>query len=155
MGSFLQDIRYAARGMRRTPGVSLVVIVTLYVPISFTDRELTAFGSMYNHSVVARLKPGVTVAAADAEAKAITGQLVRDLYPAEFQQTGFALSASATPIRDETVGRIQTTLYVLMAAVVVVLLIACADGANLMLTRAPRANVRWPSVPRSAPGAVA
>jgi predicted permease len=108
----------------------------LYIPISFTDRELTAFASMYNHSVVARLKPGVTVAAADAEAKAITRQIVGDLYPAEFHQTGFPLSASATPIRDETVGRIETTLYVLMAAVSVVLLIACADVANLMLTRA-------------------
>jgi predicted permease len=108
----------------------------LYVPISFTDRELMAFGSMYNNSVVGRLKAGVTVAAADAEAKAVTSQIVRDLYPANMRNGGFNLSASATPIRDETVGRIQTTLYVLLAAVAVVLLIACADIANLMLTRA-------------------
>jgi putative ABC transport system permease protein len=108
----------------------------LYVPISFTDFELTAFGSMYNNSVVGRLKAGVTVAAADAEARAVTAQIVRDLYPAAMRDGGFNLSASATPIRDETVGRIETTLYVLLVAVGVVLLIACADIASLMLTRA-------------------
>jgi len=106
----------------------------LYVPISFTNRELTAFASMYNKTVVARLKRGVTVSAAEAEARTITRQIVPEVYPADLRQ--IELTAYVIPIRDETVGRIQTTLYVLFAAMAVVLLIACADIANLMLTRA-------------------
>jgi putative ABC transport system permease protein len=108
----------------------------LYVPISFTDRELTGFGSMFNNSVVARLKAGVAVAQADAEVKTISGRLVQEIYPQELKEMGLSLSAMALPLRDETVGNVETVLVVLMAAVGVVLLIACADIANLMLTRA-------------------
>ena len=108
----------------------------LYVPISFTRDELGAFGSMYNNTVVGRLAPGVTVAQADAEARAVAEQMTKEIYPAALQQMGLTLSASVVPLRDETVGRVETLLYVLLAAVGVVLLIACADLANLMLTRA-------------------
>ena len=108
----------------------------LYVPISFTNDELGAFGSMYNNTVVGRLAPGVAVAQADAEARAVAEQMTKEIYPAALQQMGLTLSASVVPLRDETVGRVETLLYVLLAAVGVVLLIACADLANLMLTRA-------------------
>ena len=106
----------------------------LYVPIGFTPRERAAFGSMYNNSVVARLAPGTTVARADSDVRSVVSRLVDEIYPAAFR--GFPLSASATPLRDETVGRVKTLLYVVFAAGVVVLLIACADIASLMLTHA-------------------
>jgi predicted permease len=108
----------------------------LFVPISFTEDELAAFGSMYNNTVIGRLAPGVTVAQADAEARAICERMTKEIYPSALQQMGLTLSASVVPLRDEIVGRVQTLLYVLLAAVGVVLLIACADLANLMLTRA-------------------
>jgi putative ABC transport system permease protein len=108
----------------------------LFVPISFTDMERGAFGSMYNNSVVARLKPGVTVAQADAEVKAAVRTTALEIYPAFLQGLADGISASAVSLRDETVGRTQTLLLVLFAAVLMVLLIACADLANLMLTRA-------------------
>jgi putative ABC transport system permease protein len=108
----------------------------LFIPISFSNRELTGFGSMYNNSVVARLKPGVTIQQADAEVRAIATNLVAEIYPAPMRDGGFALSASAVSLRDETVGGVERLLYILLAAIAVVLLIACADVANLMLTRA-------------------
>jgi putative ABC transport system permease protein len=107
----------------------------VFVPISFTDFERGAFGSMYNNSVVARMKRGISVAQADAEASAIVTAAAQAMYPATLQGLAENVTASVTPLRQETVGRVQTLLSVLLAAVAVVLLIACADIANLMLTR--------------------
>jgi putative ABC transport system permease protein len=105
----------------------------VYTPISFTPIELRAFGSMYNNSVVARLKPDVTPAQAATEADAITGHLVRELYPAEL--LGIPLTMRVTPLAEDVIANVRRILYMLLAAVAVVLLIACADIACLMLTR--------------------
>src|SRR5688572_6637634 len=53
----------------------------VYLPISFTAGERGAFGSMYNSSVVARMKPGVTVAAVDADTRALVRANAQSLYP--------------------------------------------------------------------------
>jgi predicted permease len=111
----------------------------LFVPISFTNGELNGFASMYNNSVVGRLKTGVTAEQANAEARAVVAQLVSDIYPAEFH-TGFKLSGSVSPLRTETVGRVERLLQILFVAVMIVLLIACTDVASLMLTRAVGRN---------------
>ena len=109
----------------------------LYVPVSFTAIELGGFGMMYNNSVVARLKPGVSPQQAGAEAAAVAKQLVADIYPAVLRDNGFpSLTATVTPMREVVVGNIRRLLVVLLAAVGVLLLIACADIACLMLTRA-------------------
>jgi putative ABC transport system permease protein len=108
----------------------------IYVPISFSAGERSGFGSMYNNSVVARLKPAVTPGQADAEARSVVSTAALELYPAALKDLAGILGASATPLRDETVGRIATLIYVLFAAVAVVLVIACADIATLTLTRA-------------------
>jgi predicted permease len=109
----------------------------LYVPISFTPIELGGFGMMYNNSVVARLKSGVTPEQAAAEAAAVAKQLVGDIYPAALRDNGFPnVTATVTPLREVVVGNVRRLLVVLLAAVGVLLLIACADIACLMLTRA-------------------
>ena len=108
----------------------------IYVPIAFTDGELRAFGSMYNNSVVARLKPGVSVDQARAEGALLTRQNAAGMYPAELRELVNLLTTTVVPLRDEIVGSISRILYVLLAAVGAVLLIACADLAALMLTRA-------------------
>ncbi len=77
---------------------------------------------------------GITPGQADAEIRSVADNLVRDVYPAEF--AGFKVAASSVPLRDETVGRVERLLQILLAAVIVVALIACADVASLMLTRA-------------------
>ena len=108
----------------------------VFIPISLTAAERSGFGSNYNISVIGRLKQGVTSDRADAEARELVHANAVELYPASLDGLGNVISASAAPLRDEVVGGARTLLLVVFAAVALVLLIACADIASLMLTRA-------------------
>jgi putative ABC transport system permease protein len=108
----------------------------VYVPIGFTPRERRAFGSMYNISVIARLKAGVTTTQADADTRALVRSNASEIYPAEFSDLAGALGGSAASLADEVIGRSRTLLWVAFGAAGFVLLIACADIASLMLARA-------------------
>src|SRR5579862_678696 len=78
-----------------------------------------------------RLRPGVTLAQARAEL-ALTGRQLAKQYPETNAGTGMV----AHPLRDEVVGDIGSTLWLLLGAVSVVLLIACVNIASLLLARA-------------------
>ena len=80
---------------------------------------------------VARLAPDVTVDQAQKELTALTDRMQKD-----FAATNKDWSARAIPLRNEIVGFFRPALYVLMAAVSLLLLIACINVANLMLARA-------------------
>ncbi len=82
-------------------------------------------------SVIARIKPDATVSAAQAEMSAIAAALGTEL--PEFD-TGW--SVKVVPLRDELAGDIRPALLLLSGAVAFVLLIACANVANLLLSRA-------------------
>jgi putative ABC transport system permease protein len=108
----------------------------VFLPMSFTTEQQQAYGMQYNHSVVARLKPGVTIEQARAAAPLLARRF-EERYPAFFQRIpGFSLGVKVTPFRDEIVGNVQALLFVMLAAVLMVLLIGCANVANLMLARA-------------------
>lgn len=80
---------------------------------------------------LARLQPGVTVAQAQAEAYRLAERLARD-HPASNAGVTFEVQA----LRDLYVGNVRAYLWLLFAAVVLVLLMACANVANLLLSRA-------------------
>ena len=107
----------------------------LFVPESFTKKELSDIGNMFNHSVIARLKPGVTVAQAQADVQRILRYLETRVYPAYMTAEGVHLGGEVMPLREYVVGGVQPILLVLLGAVGFVLLIGCADIASLLLTR--------------------
>jgi predicted permease len=82
-------------------------------------------------AVAGRLKPGVSISQAQA-AMRIAGERFRRLYPKSMDRDE---SVAVVPMRDAMVGDVKKALYVLLAAVAFVLLIACANVANLLLAR--------------------
>jgi predicted permease len=101
-----------------------------WAPIHFAPAERANQGSHYLN-VVARLKPGVTLERAREEMNVIAKRLQAQ-YPRQNDRVG----AVVVPLREELLGRTRLAVLVLMGAAGCVLLIACANLANLLLARA-------------------
>ncbi|HEX3986742.1 MAG TPA: ABC transporter permease [Acidobacteriaceae bacterium] len=108
----------------------------LWVPMSFTaeERRPDAAGD-WNFGMVGRLKPGVSLDQAHADAERVAQQDMREL-PADLST--FKFRAVVRALRGVTVRNAKPLLRVLLLAVTVVLLIACANLASLLLVRAVR-----------------
>ena len=101
----------------------------MWKPLAWTGAE-RAIRDDHNYGVVARLKPGVTLQQARAEMDTISNRLAQQ-YPKDNKGWG----ATAISLRDDLVGDVRPALLILLGAVAFVLLIACANVANLVLAK--------------------
>ena len=103
--------------------------IELWLPIDFTTEPMRA---RFNHflTVIARLKPGVTLDGAQQEMDAISAQLQREVV---LQNQGHGSHVIA--FQEQLVGKVRPSLLVLTAAAAFILLIACVNVASLLLAR--------------------
>jgi predicted permease len=115
------------------PTVASIPQPDLFLPLPLSAKEMQSQGDE-NYNLLAQLKRGATIAQAQSELNLIPGRLTQqfpDRYPASRR-----FSLTVKPLLEQVVGDIRRALLVLLGAVACVLLIACANVANLLLTRA-------------------
>jgi putative ABC transport system permease protein len=108
----------------------------LWVPMSFTPTETTSAGEAnWSFSMVGRLKPGITRAQAETDAERVAQETMRNYPPF---MASLHIRAVVRSLHEETVEQARPLVRTLFLAIVVVLLIACANLAGLLLVRAIR-----------------
>jgi putative ABC transport system permease protein len=101
----------------------------LWIPYQPTQNQLTR-RFMHGTNLIGRLKPGVTPEQAHSELNVIASRIEQ-----QFNDSHAGTTARVVPLQEEIVGTVRPILFVLLAAVAFVLLIACANVASLLLTR--------------------
>jgi predicted permease len=108
----------------------------LWLPLSLKPEDFTAgSAASWNSRMVGRLKPGITAEQAQSDAEGVARKTMRD-FPAYMRS--FGIHAVVTPLHEDTVEQARPLVRTLLLAVIVVLLIACANLAGLLLVRAIR-----------------
>jgi predicted permease len=113
-------------GANMIPGLQFALQNDVWMPLAFTNEDKQQHGNL-NLAVIGRLKPGVTPLQAETELRALQKNL--PLGTVDY-------TLNVLPLHQQMVGKIRKLLLVLLATVAFVLLIACANIANLLLARA-------------------
>ena len=103
----------------------------VWLPLALLDQETRASRVWHSVRVLGRLRPGVGLAEARTDLQTVSARLAA-AYPATNRNMGVLLK----PLREELVGRLRPAMLSLLGAVVLVLLIACVNVANLLMVRA-------------------
>jgi predicted permease len=102
----------------------------LWIPLDMSKEKIGTRGS-HQWKAIGRVKNGVTIAQARADLRTIAERIER-----QFPDSNRGVDAIVTPMRDDLVGNVQLQLWILFGSVALVLVIACANVANLFLARA-------------------
>jgi putative ABC transport system permease protein len=104
----------------------------LWVPMSFTEQELTTGAASWNFAMVGRLKAGITAAQAQSDAERVARETMRSYPPF---MSSLRIQAVVRSLHERTVEQARRLVRTLFLATMVVLLIACANLAGLLLVR--------------------
>jgi predicted permease len=126
----MNDVRHEVIGVAPKTFVFRDRDIDYWIPMRLPPQFANTRSSHFL-TVVARLKPGVSLEAADGEMKSIAARLTE-----EYPDTNRNVGASVVSVRDEVVGDTRVELIVLMIAAMAIVLIACANLASLLLSRA-------------------
>jgi predicted permease len=125
----LEGISYTVVGVLR-PGFRFLTDADFFLPLGQADPLLIGDRSTHDIACVARLRPGVSIGRSQADMDAVQADLDR-----RYANEERGLGATVAPLKQEVIGNVRSTILLLFGSVSVVLLIACANLANLLLAR--------------------
>ncbi len=108
----------------------------VWAPLGYDMSQPYACHTCHHLQAMARLRDGITTSQASSEMTTIASQLARE-FPKDYSEHA---DVHVRSLRDSWYGQVQTTLWLLLAATCVVLLIACTNVANLLLARLAHKN---------------
>jgi putative ABC transport system permease protein len=125
----LDSMKYVIVGIMPL-GFNFPAGTDVWIPFDMSATAMSKHGQ-HQYKVVSRLRSGVSVQNAETDLKAISLRLQQ-----EFPDTNYKIGVAVLPFREQLIKSARPLLLMLMSAVFVVLLIACANVTNLMLARA-------------------